>query len=571
MHALRAQEKKNAMLFAQDFLAQHSMPDWTPVERVLEGGETADFKQAFDHFDPPPSPADFSAAVGQTRGRGVAKTPAQQAIDVGALHAATAREDAIAQMVDDARGKVDVWRIESFDKVPWPETLFGQFFGGDSFLVLYTYVPAGRSAEEYILYIWQGRESSVDEKGASALLAVALDDEYGGKPVQVRVEQGKEPDHMVMLFQGKMVIHKGGKASGFKNRAAEDTYDTDGVSLFHVRGNGTRATTRAVQVEEEARQLNSGDAFILLTPGQMWVWYGGGASSEERSIAKSTAMSMVQDRDLAELEEGREPAAFWEALAGGKQPYAQWSTAEPPKQPRLFHCTNFGGTFRVAELVDYSQDDLDPDDICLLDTYAELYVWVGDGANEEEKRGSAEVARRYIHGAPDGRDPACPIITVAQGSEPLMFTCHFLGWDPVAAAAFEDPYIKKMEALGQAAAAFTRPSPSAAELVPKLGLEGVAPESEVQQMIVAFEYYDVDGGGFMDQTEVSSRAPVSCPETRTGSKSDLVLCALTTLVAAVDPSSASWHRTCRSRGWCGQRGAARRRSGRRTWRRPSGE
>ena len=32
----------------------------------------------------------------------------------------------------------------------------------------------------------QGRESSQDEKGASALLAVALDDEYGGRPVQVR-------------------------------------------------------------------------------------------------------------------------------------------------------------------------------------------------------------------------------------------------------------------------------------------------------------------------------------------------------------------------------------------------
>ena len=91
-----------------------------------------------------------------------------------------------------------------------------------------------------------GSAESVDEKGASALLAVALDDEYGGKPVQVRVEQGKEPDHMVMLFQGKMVIHKGGKASGFKNRAAEDTYDTDGVSLFHVRGT-EEAATRAVE------------------------------------------------------------------------------------------------------------------------------------------------------------------------------------------------------------------------------------------------------------------------------------------------------------------------------------
>lgn len=120
----------------------------------------------------------------------------------------------------------------------------------------YTYVPRGRTTEEYLLYIWQGRESSQDEKGASALLAVSLDDEYGGRPVQVRVEQGKEPDHMVAIFNGKMVVHKGGKASGFKNKAAEDTYDTDGVSLFHVRGTSP-ANTRSVQVEEVSSMLNS--------------------------------------------------------------------------------------------------------------------------------------------------------------------------------------------------------------------------------------------------------------------------------------------------------------------------
>jgi hypothetical protein len=29
---------------------------------------------------------------------------------------------------------------------------------------------------------------------------------------------------------------------------------------------------RAPQVEEVSSMLNSGDAFILLTPGKMWVW-----------------------------------------------------------------------------------------------------------------------------------------------------------------------------------------------------------------------------------------------------------------------------------------------------------
>ena len=36
---------------------------------------------------------------------------------------------------------------------------------------------------------------------------VALDDKYGGAPVQVRVVQYKEPEHFLQIFRGKMVIH----------------------------------------------------------------------------------------------------------------------------------------------------------------------------------------------------------------------------------------------------------------------------------------------------------------------------------------------------------------------------
>ena len=38
------------------------------------------------------------------------------------------------------------------------------------------------------------------------------------------------------LFRGRLVIHSGGIASGFNNSTEGDSYDTDGVSLFHVKG-----------------------------------------------------------------------------------------------------------------------------------------------------------------------------------------------------------------------------------------------------------------------------------------------------------------------------------------------
>jgi Gelsolin repeat len=44
-----------------------------------------------------------------------------------------------------------------------------------------------RNREEYIIYMWQGRDSTADEKGSSALLAKDLDDSLNGSPVQVSV------------------------------------------------------------------------------------------------------------------------------------------------------------------------------------------------------------------------------------------------------------------------------------------------------------------------------------------------------------------------------------------------
>eukprot|EP00733_Pompholyxophrys_punicea_P002028 Pompholyxophrys_punicea_v1_NODE_1312_length_797_cov_15.516173.p1 type:complete len:124 gc:universal NODE_1312_length_797_cov_15.516173:196-567(+) len=100
-----------------------------------------------------------------------------------------------------------------------------------------------------------------------------LDDAMGGAPVQVRVVQNKEPDHFLCLFKGKFIIHRGGKASGFKNLNAKDEFDTSGTRLFHVKGT-TELNTKATQVPLKAASLNSNDCFVLESPKTTWVWYG---------------------------------------------------------------------------------------------------------------------------------------------------------------------------------------------------------------------------------------------------------------------------------------------------------
>ena len=41
-------------------------------------------------------------------------------------------------------------------------------------------------------------------------------------------------------------------------------------------------------------------------------------------------------------------------------------------QSRLFECSNKTGRFTVTEITDFTQDDLNPDDVLLLDTWDQV-------------------------------------------------------------------------------------------------------------------------------------------------------------------------------------------------------
>jgi villin 1/advillin len=325
--------------------------------------------------------------------------------------------------------------------VPVPPELNGIFYGGDSYILKYTYMKSGK--ECYIFYFWQGNKSSNDEKGASALLTVKMDDEIGGAGTQVRVVQGKEPNHFVSLFKGKLIIRSGGKASGFKNKNDHDTYNTSGTSLFSVRGSN-QFNTRAVEVESKAASLNSDDAFVLSTPNSVMVWYGKIANKNERNNAMNVANALKAKKSVKEVEEGAEPADFWSAI-GGKGPYvSSRSIVGDAHEPRLFQCSNATGAFRVDEIFNFNQDDLDEDDVFILDTFDEVYVWVGSGSNETEKKAALTTAIAYVETAADGRSKDTPIIRVNSGSEPPLFTAYFQGWD----SSRGDAYERKLKEIG---------------------------------------------------------------------------------------------------------------------------
>ncbi|KAM4699877.1 advillin isoform 1-T2 [Discoglossus pictus] len=410
-------EKQTSMTKALEFIKMKAYPPSTNVETVNDGAESAMFKQLFQKW----TVKDQSVGVGKTYSVSKIAKVSQEKFDASLLHA---KPEVAAQerMVDDGNGKLEVWRIENLEMVPVDSLWNGFFYGGDCYLVLYTYYVNKKA--HYILYIWQGRHSSQDELAASAFLAVQLDQDFNGEPVQVRVCMGKEPRHFMAIFKGKLVIFEGG-TSRSGNQEPEPP-----VRLFQIHGTEP-SNTKAVEVPAFASSLNSNDVFLLKTQSEHYLWYGKGSSGDEREMAKQLA-GIISDGNEETLAEGQETVQFWEIL-GGKAPYANDKRLQhelPDFLPRLFECSNKTGRFIVTEVTNFNQDDLDQSDVMLLDTWDQIFLWIGSEANEIEKKEASVTAVEYLKTHPSGRDPETPILIIKQGFEPPTFTGWFLAWDP---------------------------------------------------------------------------------------------------------------------------------------------
>ncbi|XP_029099989.1 villin-like protein isoform X3 [Monodon monoceros] len=405
------QEKKAAFSRALGFIQAKGYPSYTNVEVVDEGAESAAFKQLFRSWS------------GEQRKnkhlRGTGKL-LQVKLDVGKLHS---HPELAAQlrMVDDGSGKVEVWYIQDSRRQPVNPMHHGQLCAGNCYLVLYTYQKMG--LDQYILYLWQGLQATAHEIKALKGNAEELDLQYHGALVQEHVTMGSEPPHFLAIFQGQLVIFQGSTGHNGKGQPESAT------RLFHVRGTDSY-NTWTLEVPARASALSSNDIFLLATAGLCYLWFGKGCSGDQREMAR-TVVTVISRKDKEMVLEGQEPPHFWEAL-GGRAPYP--SSKRLPEdvsdfQPRLFECSIQTGPLVLTEVVFFSQEDLDKYDVMLLDTWEEIFLWLGSAASEWKQEAVAW-GREYLKTHPAGRSLATPIVLVKQGHEPPTFTGWFHTWDP---------------------------------------------------------------------------------------------------------------------------------------------
>eukprot|EP01126_Amoeba_proteus_P060011 TRINITY_DN789_c0_g1_i2.p1 TRINITY_DN789_c0_g1~~TRINITY_DN789_c0_g1_i2.p1 ORF type:complete len:892 (-),score=219.66 TRINITY_DN789_c0_g1_i2:185-2860(-) len=435
----------------RQYLKENSRPETTPIFSCPMGVEPALFKTHFqgtftEYIDTPQAFDNRLKRIHKTAG-----TLRQQKVNVDELlhpeKYALVREDFVDNVpYASLRGEVivhkefKVFLVSKKQLNDLPPEEYGIFYSGQTYVVQFTVRSEG-STRKFVVYHWHGRKSSIQDRGSASLLAQTLASKFGRGCTLCRVIQNKEPAHFLSHFQGYMCVRTGKRDTWF-----EETKDKN--KLYQVRGE-TELEATASQVECKAQSLSSNDCYVLETPVAMWVWYGKGSNNFEKQCA-SLLVDRVQERGGEKvkvvIEEESEPAEFWEAL-GGKVQYSN----EPHRQTRafkarLFQCTSRTGVFKVTEIPNFCQDDLDEDDVMLLDTWQEVFVWVGSkaGKKEKEKQLALDIATEYVEKADDGRDSECPIYTVDAGEEPIQFTAYFKGWNPKQARTGEDLYARKL-------------------------------------------------------------------------------------------------------------------------------
>ncbi|XP_063308484.1 scinderin-like [Pelobates fuscus] len=409
-----ANEKKEALKTAEDFIKKMNYPATTQIMILPEGGENPIFKQYFKDWKDKEQTEGFGKIT--TKGSIAQVKPIP--FDPKKLHESP-KMAAQHNMLDDGSGECQIWRVESNGRVPVDPETYGQFYGGDCYIILYS------CAKGKYIYVWQGSHATKDEVTFSAFLTVQLDRSMKSGVTHIRVTQGKEPPHLLSIFKDKpLIIYKDGTS-----RKGGQTPPRP-VRLFQVRKN-LGSITRIAELENDSSMLNSNDAFVLkMQNNSAIIWVGKGANEDE--IKGADYLVKVLKCKPTKVAEGQETDIFWSTLGGKKKyqtsPLLETSFEDHP--PRLFGCSDKTGRFVIEEVPgEFTQDDLAEDDVMMLDAWEQIFLWIGKDSNEREKRESLIAAQKYIQSDPAGRDKGIPITTVKQGYEPPTFTGWFLAWD----------------------------------------------------------------------------------------------------------------------------------------------
>jgi hypothetical protein len=293
-----------------DFL---NRPEWIPISRMMESGETAVFQQKFRDWNFEDIAKNY-AERGKTR-RAYKSENESFKVDISTLRA-QASEDLIKSEISLAKDGLLVYEVVDTDLVDVSEKNFGTFNQKSSYIIVFSALEntvdekdEGKSElimekRQYVLY-WQGKEcpkvSILTWKMELAKeICQMLETTSGQAPVTVSVMQGHEPNYFFELFSQSIIIFR------------DSPQETKEKQLFHVK---STLCTRSVALEVDPliTSLNLGDAFVLRSTFHTYIWTGPACDEFERQAAVNVSQRISGDRQVVQVNDGME-SEFWKLL-----------------------------------------------------------------------------------------------------------------------------------------------------------------------------------------------------------------------------------------------------------------
>ena len=284
-----------------------------------------------------------------------------------------------------------IWEVTSDGKkTPVPSQQEHILFEESMYLCTHVFgSPSGKRTTE--VYLWSGDGVSPSAVEDAQLFSRNAAKETSGK--LIILTQGKESSNFFEALGGIVITRRGSNSSG-------------AAATYMLCGRRHMGQIAFDEVPFSVSSLCSGFPFIVSAiSGRLYLWKGKGSGADELGCARLIGMDLGLTGEIEEIDEGKEPEAFWRAFPSRHEKRQESAThwqlkaasdkyatrlfrVELETRPKANTLSAMWGrrgsaptveeipTPVIKEVSPYAQADLQETGIYVLDAFFEIFMFV---------------------------------------------------------------------------------------------------------------------------------------------------------------------------------------------------